>query len=178
MVHRTGGQPPIEDRGTTVGVDYTTYVFVPASPRAVSGLLPSGAGLIAAAVIVRTGAIYFADTEMKLPGNYFRGFPGLWNLATFYLFLLRPDPWIGVLFVVVLVGLTFAPFRFIHPTRVRRWRTLNVALVALWSFLALVAVVRDLDPSAWVTAGLVVIGLYFFAFGLLSPPEPTDFDNA
>jgi phosphatidylcholine synthase len=68
---------------------------------------------------------------------------------------------------LVLVGLTFAPFRFIHPVRVRRWRKLNLALLALWSALALVAVLSELDPDPWVKAALTVIGLYFVAFGLL-----------
>jgi phosphatidylcholine synthase len=108
---------------------------------------------------------------MKMPGNYFRGFPGLWNLAAFYLFLLKPAPWIGILVLLVLVGLTFAPFRFIHPGRVRRWRTLNMALVALWSLLALVAVLHNLAPGPSVTAGLCVIGVYFFIFGLLQPRD-------
>ena len=35
-----------------------------------------------------TGAIYFADRGMKTGDNYFRGFPAVWNLAAFYLYLL------------------------------------------------------------------------------------------
>ena len=46
-------------------------------------------------LIVITGALYFADREMKTADNYFRGFPALWNAAAFYLFLLRPPPWLG-----------------------------------------------------------------------------------
>ena len=148
-------------------VDFTTYVFVPAFALAVSGLLPPVAGIAVPLLIVVSGAIYFADREMKMPGNYFRGFPALWNAAAFYLFLLKPAPWIGTLALLVLVVLTFVPFRFIHPVRVRSWRNLNLAMLAAWSMLALVAVLRDLAAGAWVTAGLVVIGFYFCAFGLL-----------
>jgi phosphatidylcholine synthase len=99
-------------------------------------------------------------------------------LAAFYLFLLKPEPWIAVVALLVLVGLTFAPFRFIHPSRVRRWRNLNLALLAVWSLLALVAVLRNLDPGAWVTAGLCAIGVYFFAFGLLQPRQSMGQDDA
>jgi phosphatidylcholine synthase len=77
----------------------------------------------------------------------------------------------------VLVGLTFAPFKFIHPVRVRRWRNLNLALLVLWSLLALVAVLRDLAPGFWISLGLCVIGLYFLGFGLL-PHKRTDVDDA
>jgi phosphatidylcholine synthase len=148
-------------------VDFTNYVFVPAFAIAISGLLPPVAGILVAAAIVISGAIYFADSEMKMPGNYFRGFPALWNAAAFYLFLLTPAPWIGAAVLLMLAGLMFAPFRFIHPVRVRQWRNLNLSLVGLWSLLAAVALARDFAPGAWVTAGLVILGLYFFAFGLL-----------
>ena len=46
-------------------VDYTTYVFVPAYAVAASGLMPDALAIPAAAVIAITGALYFADREMK-----------------------------------------------------------------------------------------------------------------
>jgi phosphatidylcholine synthase len=146
-------------------VDFVTYVFVPAYAIAAGGLLPAPLALPAGAVIVITGAIYFADREMKLAGNYFRGFPALWNAAAFYLFLIRPAAWLAAVTVVTLAALTFAPVKFLHPMRVKRLRALNIAAVIGWSMLALIALVRDLDPGPWVTGGLLIIGLYFFAVG-------------
>jgi phosphatidylcholine synthase len=148
-------------------VDFTTYVFVPAYALAASGLLPESLALAAAMLIVVTGALYFADNRMKTADNYFRGFPALWNAAAFYLFLLRPSPWIAAATIMVLAVLTFVPFKFLHPMRVKKLRGLNVAALIAWSLLALVAVLRDLEPGPWVAAGLVVIGLYFIAIGLL-----------
>ncbi len=76
-------------------VDFTTYVFVPAYAIAASGfLVPHLAPLVGVAVVV-SGALYFADQRMKTDDNHFRGFPTLWNVAAFYLFLLRPSPWLG-----------------------------------------------------------------------------------
>jgi phosphatidylcholine synthase len=147
-------------------VDFATYVFVPAYAIAAGGLLPAALALPAAVVIVVTGALYFADREMKTEDNYFRGFPALWNAAAFYLFLLKPVPWLAVVIVVVLAVLTFVPFKFLHPMRVARLRAVNVAAVILWSVLALIAVLRDLDPGPWVAGGLLAIGLYFLGVGL------------
>jgi hypothetical protein len=42
----------------------------------------------------------------------------------------------------------------------------NVAAVLLWAALALIAVIRDLDPGPWVAGGLLAIGLYFLGVGL------------
>jgi phosphatidylcholine synthase len=147
-------------------VDFVTYVFVPAYAIAAGALLPEALALPAGIVIVMTGALYFADREMKTADNYFRGFPALWNAAAFYLFLLRPAPWLAAAVVVVLAGLTFVPFKFLHPMRVTRLRLVNITALMLWSALALVAVLRDLDPGPWVAGGLVLIGLYFFGVGL------------
>ena len=69
-------------------VDFTTYVFVPAYAIGASGLLPPLLAIPAGVVVVITGALYFADRQMKTPDNYFRGFPAVWNLAAFYLYLI------------------------------------------------------------------------------------------
>src|SRR5471032_3600709 len=73
-------------------VDFVTYVFVPAYAIAASGLLPLVLAVPAGAAIAISGALYFADREMKTDDNYFRGFPGVWNLMAFYLLLLKPVP--------------------------------------------------------------------------------------
>jgi phosphatidylcholine synthase len=104
---------------------------------------------------------------MKTDDNYFRGFPGVWNLAAFYLFLLEPPAWAAAAGVLVLSGLTFAPFRFLHPLRVRHLRPLNIALLALWAALALLAIFQNLAPGAYVTIALSVIAVYFFMAGFL-----------
>src|SRR6266849_1063974 len=148
-------------------VDFTTYVFVPAYAIAAGGLLPEPLALPAGMLIVITGALYFADLKMKTADNYFRGFPTLWSAAAFYLFLLRPTPWLAAAVVVVLAVVTFVPFKFIHPMRVARLRALNIAALVAWSVLALIALWRDLDPGPWVAGALVGIALYFVVFGLI-----------
>jgi phosphatidylcholine synthase len=152
-------------------VDFTTYVFVPAYAIVAGPLLPEAVALPAGMVIVVTGALYFADREMKTADNYFRGFPTLWNAAAFYLFLLRPAPWLAAAIVLVLAVLTFAPFKFVHPMRVARLRPVTIGALLLWAALALIALLRDLDPGPWVAGGLVVLGLYFVALGLTEKRE-------
>lgn len=147
-------------------VDFVTYVFVPAYALAASGLLPGALAIPLALIVVVSGGLYFADREMKTDGNYFRGFPVLWNAAAFYIFLVKPQPWVAAAVIVILVVLTFAPIRFIHPFRVTRLRGLSVAVLCVWSALALYALVRHLDPEPPVVWGLVVLGCYFFAAGL------------
>ena len=128
-------------------VDFVTYVFVPAFAIANSALLPNLLAPVAGVSIVVTGAIYFADRQMKMPGNYFRGFPAIWNTAAFYLLLLRPSPFWSTVMVVALAVATFLPFPFIHPLRVVRLRPFTVALLVLWGVLALITLARRSNAS-------------------------------
>jgi len=148
-------------------VDFVTYVFVPAYAIAAGGILPQPLAVPAGVIVVITGALYFADRQMKTADNYFRGFPALWNLVAFYLFLLKPVAAIAATIVACLAVLTFVPFKFLHPVRVARLRALNIAGLIVWSALALIAVLNDLAPAAWVSVGLVVIALYFLSVGVI-----------
>jgi phosphatidylcholine synthase len=148
-------------------VDFVTYVFVPAYAIAAGAFMPPLLSWLAGIAIVITGAIYFADREMKFLDNYFRGFPALWNVVAFYLFVLRPEPWLSFLIVIALAALTFAPLKFLHPVRVLRHRHLNWAVLLVWSVLAIAALALQLSPPGWVKAGLLMTAAYFFAAGFL-----------
>ena len=148
-------------------VDFVTYVFVPAYAMVASGLLPPSIALALGLIVTVTGALYFADRRMKTSDSYFRGFPALWNVVAFYLFVLKPAPWLGAGVIIALAAATFAPIYFVHPVRVPRWRQVNMAALVLWGLLALFALAQNLDPPAWVAAALAAIALYFVIVGLL-----------
>jgi phosphatidylcholine synthase len=147
-------------------VDYLGYVFVPAYAIVTGRFLPGMAAIPAGLLILVASALYFADRRMKTVDNYFRGFPALWNVVAFYLFLLRPDPWLSSAIVVALCGLMFVPFPFVHPMRVARWRGLSILLLLAWSALAVAAVVNDMEPGIWVKLGLAALAVYFCTAGL------------
>lgn len=141
-------------------VDFVTYVFVPGYAITASGLLlPLAAPLLGAGIAV-SGALYFSDRRMKAADNHFRGFPGLWNIAAFYLFLLHLPPALSSLGVAILIVLTFVPFNVVHPIRVVRLRWLTLSLIGVWAVLVMVALTDDFHASLPVTAGLCAIAVY------------------
>jgi phosphatidylcholine synthase len=148
-------------------IDYLTYVFIPALALASSGLMPPIMAIPAALAIVVSSALYFADKEMKTDDGFFRGFPVLWNLVVFYLFLTQPSPLATLAIVVVLIALTFAPFKFIHPLRAQRWGAANLVLLVVWGALAFAALAYHLVPPSMIVVGLLLIGGYFIAVGLV-----------
>jgi phosphatidylcholine synthase len=153
-------------------VDGLTYVFVPAYALVVGGLLPHPVAVPLGLVVVVTGTLYFADRRMKTADHYFRGFPAIWNVAVFYLFLLKlPGP-LAAAIVVALAVLTFAPVHFIHPVRIATLRMPTIAALVLWGLLALYAVAENLAPGFWTVTALCLLAAYFVAIGLLRRHHP------
>jgi len=153
-------------------VDILNYVFVPAYALATSGLLPKPAAIPLGLLIVVTGALYFADRLMKTSDYYFRGFPALWNVAAFYLFMLKPEPWVGAAAIIALAVLTFVPFHVIHPVRITHLRGVTTVALAAWAALAIAAVAQDLNPPLWVGAALCALAVYFVVIGFFRRHHP------
>jgi phosphatidylcholine synthase len=149
VVRRT---PGIDGATLDLVVDYLTYVFVPAILIYRAGLLPQPYALAGTAAILLSSLYTFARTDMKTADNFFRGFPALWNVVAFYLFMLRPGQMTGAVVVVVFSALTFAPIHFVHPVRVRRFQPWLGALTALWGAASLAL----LWPE-WSAAGMRVL---------------------
>jgi phosphatidylcholine synthase len=112
---------------------------------------------------VVSGALYFADRRMKSTDNHFRGFPGLWNVAAFYLFLLHLPPALASLTVALLIVATFLPFHVLHPVRVLRLRRFTLTLIALGTVLMIYTLLNDFDVGLPVTVALCLIALYVAA---------------
>src|SRR5712692_9876138 len=141
-------------------VDFVTHVFVPAYAVTASGLLlPLAAPLLGGGIVV-SGALYFADRRMKAADNHFRGFPALWNVAAFYLFLLHLPPALSSLAVAVLIVLTFVPFHVVHPVRVVRLRGFTLSLLAVWAVLGIFVLANDFNVATPVSIGLCAIAAY------------------
>ncbi|HXW48399.1 MAG TPA: CDP-alcohol phosphatidyltransferase family protein [Xanthobacteraceae bacterium] len=152
--------------------DILNYVFVPAYALAASGLLPKSFAVALGVLIVVTGSLYFADRLMKTSDYYFRGFPALWNIAAFYLFILKPAPWAATAAIVVLAALTFVPFHVVHPVRIAHLRAFTTAALAVWAMLAILAVMENLNPAAWTIVALCLLAIYFVAVGFLRRHHP------
>jgi phosphatidylcholine synthase len=97
---------------------------------------------------------------MKAADNHFRGFPALWNVAAFYLFLLHPSPAMSTVAIAILIALTFAPFHVVHPIRVVRLRWLTLWLLLAWAALAAYTVACDFVVGIPITTGLCAIAAY------------------
>lgn len=124
--------PRIDGDTLDLVIDYLTYVFVPALFIWHAELVPAELAPWLAAAILVSSLYVFARTDMKTEDGYFRGFPALWSVVAFYLYVLQLSPETGAAVVAVLIGLTFAPIHFVHPFRVRDYGLWLPALAIGW----------------------------------------------
>ena len=148
-------------------IDYATYVIIPAFALYESGMIGGALSFIAAAMIVISSAIYYADTRMKTTDYFFRGFPVAWNMVIFTFFAIQPNEITAFAFVAFCSIATFLPIKFLHPVRVKRLRPLNLAVCALWAGFGLAALYYNFDLPAWIKLGVVITGLYLFCIGAI-----------
>lgn len=144
-------------------VDFFTYVVVPAVALMRSDLAPGWASVALAVLIVSASSLYFADKRMKTRDHWFRGFPAIWNVLIFYLFVFEPADWLTVVVVLAAVAGMFAPVVFVHPVRVARLRAITGVMLAVWAASAALAIANDLSGSLAAKAGLAVTAIYFLA---------------
>lgn len=148
-------------------IDYVTYVLIPAFALYQSGFMGQNLSFISGAIIVVSSAIYYADTSMKTRENFFKGFPVVWNMVVFTLFIVKPGEWMAFGIVVVSAILSFLPIYFLHPVRVVRLRRLNLSIFLLWCALGALAIYYTLDAPLWLRIGVSVTGIYIYCIGAI-----------
>lgn len=159
-------------------IDYVTYVLIPAFALYQFGLMGEKLSFLSAAIIVVSSAIYYADTGMKTKENFFKGFPVVWNMVVFTLFVVGPGEWPSFAVVVIAALLTFVPIHFLHPVRVKRLRPANLTVTLLWcgfgalalaesalaQFYSQIGVLAE-NVSLFTKIGIASTSLYLFCIG-------------
>ncbi|MCT7375412.1 phosphatidylcholine synthase [Chelativorans salis] len=153
-------------------IDYVTYVLIPAFALYQSGFMGAGLSFLSAAIIVVSSAIYYADTGIKTTENFFKGFPVVWNMIVFTLFVIGPGEYLSFTVVVVSAVLTFLPIHFLHPVRVKRLRTLNLGAFLAWCAFGAAALLQDMQAAFIVKVGIGVTGIYLFVIGAVMQALP------
>ncbi len=158
-------------------VDYLTYVFVPVLAILKAELLPTEAALAIGAAVLLSALYHFSDTASKAEDNSFIGFPAIWNVVAFYLFVFAPVQWLAAAACAACIVLTFVPSKWVHPMRVARWRVATLVALAAWFTAAGATLVAGLDEApAWAKFVLAAVAVYAVAVPWLADakaPRPS-----
>jgi len=144
-------------------VDYFNYVIVPTLIIYQFDMVPQSSELLIIPIILIASCYTFANSNLKTLDNYFIGFPALWNVVVFYIYILNTSQIFNLLILIIFCLLTFVPFKYVHPFRVQNWRPLTLGLTILWGMSSLILLLRGetnqyLEIVYWLWG---VISIYF-----------------
>jgi phosphatidylcholine synthase len=140
--------------------DFLTYTALPLVLIWRAGLLPTGSGWVLLLPLLAS-AYGFCQSEAKTDDGYFLGFPSLWNVVAFYLYILQMNPWASLAVVVSLSVLTFVPSRYLYPSQPGKLNVLCNVLGAAWALLLIwvLAALPTADALRRGTADGLITGL-------------------
>jgi phosphatidylcholine synthase len=162
--------PQFDGRKLDDLTDFLTYTFLPLLLIWRAQLLPGHWDWVLLLPLLAS-AYGFCQVEAKTDDGYFLGFPSLWNVVAFYLYVLRLPGWLAVSIVVVFSLLTFAPTRYLYPSQSGRINAASNVLGAVWACL-IVVILQQLsgrypapDGPTW---NLALISLFYPAFYMIT----------
>ncbi len=145
-------------------IDYLNYVVVAAlilikAPN----LLPSGFELAGACSILLTSAYQFTQVDAKTDEQsfFFKGFPSLWNFLVLYMMLLRLNPWVNLVALVICNVLVFVPVKYLYPSRNTRLRRLTLILTYLYSAIGIWGLMQYPSVPQWIVWISMVYVVYY-----------------
>ncbi len=147
-------------------IDYLTYVFLPAFALIEAGYLTGFWGILLASIMMITSLYHFCDLGNKSDDGNFVGFPAIWNIVAFYIFVLTPGPIVTSIVILVLSVLTFVPLKWVHPVRAKWARPFTLAVTVMASLVAIYAMWMGFPPELWVKVALVASAVYLMGVSL------------
>lgn len=149
-------------------LDYLNYVFVPAFFLTQHDLLPQGASMLGASLILLSSAYQFSQSDAKTEDHYFKGFPSYWNILVFYLFVLELSPWTNFMIVAILAVLVFVPIKYIYPSRTNFYPRLNMAATALWGIVIVAIFITFPNYPNWLVWLSLLFALHYTVMSLIA----------
>jgi len=112
--------------------DFLTYTALPLLLLWRADAMPVGWNWSLVVALVAS-AYGFCQTEAKTDDGYFLGFPSLWNIVAFYLYLMPAPGWAAAATILSLAALTFVPFRYLYPSQGGKLNLVTNVLGGIWS---------------------------------------------
>ena len=142
-------------------VDYLNYVFIPAVVLAKSGIVPGVQGLILAGLILLSSLYHFSDTRSKAEDNSFIGFPAIWNVVIFFMFVFQPSSLLATIIILIFAILTFVPLHWSHPVRNVRQRLLTIFVITIAAGASIWIVFNGFHAEAAIARIILAIAAFY-----------------
>ncbi|WKC57823.1 phosphatidylcholine synthase [Borrelia sp. P9F1] len=148
-------------------VDYINYTFIPAVFFYYGYFLKSEHKTIACIGILFASAYQFSRTDAKTRDDFFRGFPSLWNFLIIFNLIFDIGQTSNFVMVLICIALSFAPIKFVYPSKTKEFKFLTVPLTILTSSVFTLTIFIKL-PKAYLSVSKMLIVFYFLYLTLIS----------
>ena len=153
-------------------IDFFNYIIIPSVMIYWFKFVPSPFEIIIPSIILIVSAISYSNNNLMTSDNFYKGFPCIWNILLFYLYLFDLSQVYNLFLISVCILLKFIPMKFIHPLRVNKYRKYSAVFMVLWfitSFKILLSSFYDLNNNfdylffgIWLISNIYFICLTFY----------------
>ena len=100
-------------------------------------LVPATFDFIIPSIILIISAISYSNSNVMTSDNFYKGFPCVWNILVFYLYIFDFSQIFNLLLISIFIVLKFIPIKYIHPLRVEKYKKYSIVFMFLWFFSSL-----------------------------------------
>ena len=153
-------------------IDFFNYIIIPSVMIYWFKFVPSPFEIIIPSIILIVSAISYSNNNLMTSDNFYKGFPCIWNILLFYLYLFDLSQVYNLFLISACILLKFIPIKFIHPLRVNKNRGFSVTFLVLWfisSFKILLSSFYDLNNyfdylflGIWLISNIYFISLTLY----------------
>jgi phosphatidylcholine synthase len=152
--------PGFDGRALDDLIDFHTYTSLPLLLIWRAEVLPGGLAWLLLLPLL-SSAYGYSQVHAKTDDGFFLGFPSLWNIVSYYLFVLHPPVWLSATVIVLFVVLTFVPTPYLYATRGGPFaRLINVGAAIWFVMLGLVLLGNDDYRQALALVSLIYPMMY------------------
>ena len=113
-------------------IDFFNYIIIPSVMIYWFKFVPTPFEIIIPSIILIISAISYSNNKLMTPDNFYKGFPCIWNILLFYLFLFDLSETYNLFLISACILLKFIPIKFIHPLRVNKYKRYSAVFMVLW----------------------------------------------
>ena len=106
-------------------IDFFSYIIIPSVMIYWFKLVPVNFEFIIPSIILIISAISYSNSNVMTSDNVYKGFPCVWNILVFYLYIFDFSQIINLLLISIFIVLKFIPIKYIHPLRVKKYKKYN-----------------------------------------------------
>ena len=113
-------------------IDFFNYIIIPSLMIYWFKFVPAPFEIIVPSIILIVSAISYSNNNLMTSDNFYKGFPCIWNILLFYLYLFDLSQIYNLFLISACILLKFIPIKFIHPLRVNKYRKYSAIFMVLW----------------------------------------------